>query len=228
MSCTNITLTIQPGRSFITGDFVILSHDLDNYIVGQVVSYNATTGEIVVLPLDYESNLVGSVSGWTVSLSGTIGVDGNNGTSGTSGSSGISGGVFSGTTNYIVRFTSGTTIGDSSTCQQTNGDLLVNNNISVGMGGGSVTSNTRVGSNALSCNTTGTNNVAVGYNSLRTNTVGRRNVAVGSNALCANDVSGFLAGCDNIAIGSSTLRNNTYGRCNIAIGSNALYCNISG
>jgi hypothetical protein len=67
MSYTNITLTIQPGRSFIPGDFVILSHDLDNYIVGQVVSYNSNTGEIVVLPLEVVSNTSGPISNWTVS-----------------------------------------------------------------------------------------------------------------------------------------------------------------
>ena len=68
-------------------------------------------------------------------------------------------------------------------------------------GGGGTLSNTAMGYQALTSNTSGYQNAAFGFQALRNNTTGRQNTAVG---FC-------------------TLRNNTTGVCNTAIGAFALY-----
>ena len=72
------------------------------------------------------------------------------------------------------------------TCQQANGDMLVNCRIVVGLGGGSVVGNTAIGRLALLSNTTGDNNTALGYKALCSNTTGIDNTAIGSCALVFN------------------------------------------
>lgn len=57
-------------------------------------------------------------------------------------------------------------------------DAVVNG-VNIGRGGGSIDTNTRVGTNALNSNTNGLGNTAIGSASLFTNTTGSSNVAVG-------------------------------------------------
>jgi hypothetical protein len=96
------------------------------------------------------------------------------------------------------------------------------NNITVGRGAGSVSTNTAVGASALAANTTGASNTAVGQNALLVNADGAQNTAVGRAALTAN-TSGSL----NVAIGRSALLANTSGANNTAVGSSALAANTT-
>ena len=116
------------------------------------------------------------------------------------------------------------------------GDALING-IRVGIGNGSITSNTAIGAGvlnsttggyntgvgqlALNSNTTGDNNSALGNGALRYNN-GYRNTAVGSSALYNN-----TTGSDNVANGYQALFNNN-GHGNVANGRDALYSNTSG
>lgn len=93
----------------------------------------------------------------------------------------------------------------------------------VSLGGGGLTSNIGVGSQALFANTTGSLNTAVGQNALRTNSNGSRNTAVGNIALFSN-----TTGNDNTAVGMEALKANTSGLSNSALGSGALNGNTTG
>jgi hypothetical protein len=95
------------------------------------------------------------------------------------------------------------------------GELTVNG-VNIGIGGGAITSNTRVGTSALASNTTGVNNVANGFQALQSNTTGVNNLANGYNALQLNTTGG-----SNTVNGSRSLQNNTTGSNNIAIGTNS-------
>jgi hypothetical protein len=106
-------------------------------------------------------------------------------------------------------------------------------NMTVGRGAANITSNTVVGNNSLTNNTTGYSNVAVGLNALTKNTTGYSNVAVGPSTLSQNTIGNFntalgdsalansVGGDNNIAIGYFPLVNTVGGSCNIAIGFNA-------
>jgi len=90
MAYNNISITTNTGLSFIAGEFLQLIHDSNNYIFGQVVSYNPSNGALVVAPTKYIGS-PGTYSDWKVISSGWSGSDGTSGTTGTSGSSGSSG-----------------------------------------------------------------------------------------------------------------------------------------
>lgn len=103
-----------------------------------------------------------------------------------------------------------------------NSDASINN-IRVGRGGGDLITNTVVGNNALTLNTTGNNNIAVGTSALSANTTGIHNNALGVSALQNN-----LTGRGNVAVGINTLQSNTTGDFNIAFGETALQNNTDG
>jgi hypothetical protein len=120
-----------------------------------------------------------------------------------------------------------------------NGDALINT-LTVGLGAGSVSTNTAVGRNALQGNTTGQFNTAVGQNALLNNTTGEFNTAVGRSTLLNNTTGEF-----NTAVGQAlstttpqatatppldedALIVNTTGSHNTAIGRNALNTNTTG
>jgi len=84
----NATFNCSPNLSYVAGDFVQLSYDANNYVIGTVVSYSSTTGVMVITPVKSVGS--GSYSIWTVNLTGNIGTAGTSATSGTSGSSGTS------------------------------------------------------------------------------------------------------------------------------------------
>lgn len=107
-----------------------------------------------------------------------------------------------------------------------NGSMRVSglfNEITVGRGGGNVSSNTAVGANALLSNTTGFNNTANGQNALSSNTTGFSNTANGRNALSSN-----TTGDSNTASGVNSLFTNTTGVNNTASGVNSLLSNTTG
>ena len=88
--------------------------------------------------------------------------------------------------------------------------------LTVGRGGGGISSNTAVGEESLRDNTTGFQNTAVGELSLQNNTTGIRNAAVGAFSI-QNNTTGDI----NTAVGDRSLRDNTTGTNNIGIGRNA-------
>ena len=120
-------------------------------------------------------------------------------------------------------------------------DLTVNG-ISLGRGRSGDSTNTAIGSYALSSNTIsyGGNNTANGFRALTSNTAGRGNTAIGSYALSSNTKGlnntaiGYPAlysnttGVGNTAIGYYALRSNTTGWSNTANGSSDLYSNTTG
>lgn len=119
------------------------------------------------------------------------------------------------------------------------GDAFISG-LTVGIGGGAISSNTVLGSKAMFINASGANNTAIGAYSLYSNTSGSFNAANGSGALYKNDVgiyntaSGYYAlfsntsGSFNSAFGSYTLFNNTAGTKNSAFGFYSLYNNTTG
>jgi len=97
------------------------------------------------------------------------------------------------------------------------------NAITVGRGGGGVTSNTALGFNTLNANTTGIDNTAIGSSALAANISGGGNTATGKDALRLN-----TSGTSNNAAGVWSLYNNTQGSNNIAIGNSSLFTNVLG
>ncbi len=102
------------------------------------------------------------------------------------------------------------------------------------------TSNTAIGSSALTANSLGNNNTSIGANSLFSNVLGSANTSLGGSSLLNNiagndnTAMGFSAmssnatGSDNVAAGESSLLNNINGSYNVGIGSQTLYANTSG
>jgi hypothetical protein len=83
------------------------------------------------------------------------------------------------------------------TLSSTNGDANIHG-LTVGQGGGSVSTNTAVGASALAGNTSGASNTSLGYQALYSNTTAYYNTAVGYQALYASnhtaDVNGLNTG----------------------------------
>ena len=95
------------------------------------------------------------------------------------------------------------------------------NTLTIGLGGGQVSSNTAIGLQALNGNTTGARNVGLGQQSNFTNSTGVDNTAIGHSALFSNTAN------HNTAVGSQALYTNT-GNHNSAFGRNAMISNSSG
>ncbi len=88
MAYSNITLNCSTNLAFVANDFVQVTHDELNYIIGRVVSYNTGTGVMVLTPLQSVGS--GTFDSWTVTLAGAWGTSGTSGTSGTNATSGAS------------------------------------------------------------------------------------------------------------------------------------------
>jgi len=101
-------------------------------------------------------------------------------------------------------------------------DALIHG-LTIGRGGGSISTNTALGWGALLSNTTGNRNTASGHYALYSNTTGYRNIAIGNYALFSN-----TSAISNIAIGYQALYKNMYYNLNLAIGNTALYNITSG
>ena len=95
--------------------------------------------------------------------------------------------------------------------------------LTVGKGGGSVSSNTAVGASALSANTTGNTSTAVGSGALQNNTTGAGNTAVGQAAMQTITTASY-----NDAFGWNVLNANTSGSSNAGFGNRALSANTTG
>lgn len=119
----------------------------------------------------------------------------------------------------VIDGSSGITTNSGTVVSTTDATL---NGLTVGKGGGSVSTNTAVGASALNTNSTGGNNTGVGYQALYTNQTGIENTAVGQGALYSNTAS------NNTAVGRFALNGNTTGTGNSALGQTALYPNSTG
>ena len=118
-------------------------------------------------------------------------------------------------------------------------DLKVND-LTVGKGAGSITTNSAMGGDALYSNTTGDFNTAIGRATLGSNTIGYMNTAIGTSALGSNNEGFFntatgggslqlnTMGMNNTATGANALAKNTIGNNNTAQGASALYNNTTG
>jgi hypothetical protein len=51
-----MTFTVSTGLAFVVNDFVQVSYDADNYILGRVVSYNSINGQLVITPYDFKGS----------------------------------------------------------------------------------------------------------------------------------------------------------------------------
>jgi hypothetical protein len=102
--------------------------------------------------------------------------------------------------------------------------------LTVGLGAGSVATNTAVGTSALAANTTGANNVAVGLGALVGNTSGVANTAIGTGiyGTTAATLQTNTNGSYNTALGNSALGNNSSGSYNTAIGFQSGYLHNTG
>ena len=106
------------------------------------------------------------------------------------------------TTNTAQTITSAKTFSETTTFSK---DLAVNG-ITVGRGGGNESTNTAIGTAALTSNTTGNSNTAVGMNALSGNITGTFNTAIGNGA---NVGSGALTNATAIGNGASVTASNT-------------------
>jgi len=95
--------------------------------------------------------------------------------------------------------------------------------VMTGLGGGSVSTNTRYGVDALKANTTGAQNTATGLDALKANTTGSQNTATGLGALRSNTTGNY-----NTATGMGALQANTTGSQNTASGYTAFLSNTTG
>lgn len=101
----------------------------------------------------------------------------------------------------------------------------------IGRGGGALSSNTRIGFDALESNQNGINNTAVGYESLRNNDSGYDNVSIGKESLRTE-----LHSLQNVAIGNKSGRSLNPllsdqladGRGNTIVGHEGLYSSTTG
>ena len=116
------------------------------------------------------------------------------------------------------------------------GDALINN-VTVGLGAGSIASNTAVGDTALASNSTGVSNSAFGHAALFSNSTGDYNSSFGYAALYNSTASGNSAfgygalynstTSGNSAFGYSALSQSTTASGNSAFGYTALFSNIT-
>lgn len=63
------SFTVQAGKSWVVGQFVVMAYTAspDNYMVGQITAYNATTGALAVDSVAIKGT--GSWSNWSIGLS---------------------------------------------------------------------------------------------------------------------------------------------------------------
>lgn len=136
------------------------------------------------------------------------------------------------TTAFVKNVLSNVSIGDVSATQpgkvnntalqELGGADKLINGVRIGIGNEPDNTNTVVGFEALSANTSFAN-TALGYQTLKNTTIGGQNVAIGWSAL-VNNVEGWA----NIGIGTAALIDNTIGSYNVAIGLESMQSNTSG
>jgi hypothetical protein len=113
------------------------------------------------------------------------------------------------------------------------------NTLTIGLGGGQVSTNMSFGVASMTATATGGNNTAIGFEAGQSITSGNSNVAIGFQALRFNNTgasnvvigrsagNAITSGTQNTAIGTETLISNTTSNNNTAIGSQSLM-NVTG
>ena len=133
-------------------------------------------------------------------------------------------GVAGGSNTQVQYNSSGSLAGSANMTFNGTGLTLANDasisGLTVGKGGGAVSSNAVLGSGAMAATATGGDSVAIGNSALAAMTSGSANVGIGSLALTANDT-----GANNVGVGVSSLRANTSGGSNTALGYQSLRFN---
>ena len=210
--------------------------------------FGSATTSIPLSQLDQNFNTGLTIGNTTVGLGNTVTTLGNvtltnvNITSGTINSSVTEGYALA---NAVV-YSGFTNVGTTSANLSFNGTTFTAVNdasisgLTVGKGGGSISTNTAVGYQAINATATGTNIVAVGYQTLYSNTSGVQSTAVGYQAAynlttASNNVAiGYGASYSNqtgdgvIAIGVNTLRTSTASYNTAVGGGNTMYANTTG
>jgi hypothetical protein len=120
----------------------------------------------------------------------------------------------------VIDGSSGITTNSGTVVSTTDATL---NGLTVGKGGGAVSTNTAVGASALTTNSTGAYNTVIGYNAGYDSSTAQYNTYVGAN--CATQTN---TGSNNSALGYQALRSNTTGSYNTATGYQAGYSNAQG
>jgi hypothetical protein len=127
------------------------------------------------------------------------------------------------TTGRVIYATTSGNLTSSANLLYTGTDLTVYG-LTVGRGAGGVSSNTALGSGALSnASTTGGFNTSIGRNTLQTLTSGEENTAVGNSVLNL-----ATTGSNNVGVGNASLAATTTGGSNSALGLGALQRNTTG
>jgi trimeric autotransporter adhesin len=114
-----------------------------------------------------------------------------------------------------------TTVSGSYPAVNSDSDATING-LTVGKGGGAVSTNTAVGNATLGTNASGSEIAAFGIQALRVSTVSN-NAAFGAYAMYNT-----TTGTESVSVGRRTLFNNTTGGNNVAVGDAALNTNTTG
>jgi hypothetical protein len=182
-------------NTYITIDTSLIKPFISNTIQSQA-AWGGITGDI-----NNQQDLIGLLS-----------LKQNNITLTTTGSSGAA--TLIGATlnipNYAPDLTGYVTLGTTQTITGAKTFSLDSsfNGVDIGRGGGNIVGNTRVGSGALTYNTTGSLNTAIGVNALGVNTIGSYNTALGGGA-GFYVVNGFISTLNTNSNNSVYLGNQT-------------------
>jgi hypothetical protein len=220
----------------------ITSDKLDSNITLSGLSVNVITGssiysDTITCNNLYVNNGQLTQQGSSTGPTGPIGLQGETGPIGATGATGPQGLPGIGITGTFISGSNITANNIYATTITTTTDSFVN---SIRMGQGTVTGsqNTAFGINALD-SVIGTigSNTAVGYNSLTSNTSGYDNTSIGSHALSYNISGNFntavgvesqlcnIDGLQNVSLGRASLYANENGDNNVAIGNDSLFYN---
>jgi hypothetical protein len=193
------TVTLLASTAGAAGDVVGPASATDNALA----RFDLTTGKLI-------QNSVGILSDAGI-LTGLTGIT-------SSGSI-----TFSSLTSGRVPYaTTAGLLTDSANLLYSGTDLTVYG-LTVGRGGGAVSTNTAVGASAIAATATATRSTAIGFQALTALTSGDPNTAVGAYALKAN-----TTGAANVGVGAYALQSNTNGGSNAAFGNEAMSANTTG
>lgn len=176
--------------------------------VGSDTSYFSWDGTTASISGDIRANSGSFLGNVNIASNGSL-YAGNSPTSGARtifNASGVVGYNSSGSNTFLLDSTTGYLTASGATISGTI------NGLTVGFGGGNISTNLALGALALTSNTTGATNFAAGY-ALTNNTSGNNNVAIGYQTL-----NNSASTNNNIAIGSQSLYTLSSGNNNIAIG----------